>query len=635
MTDHASPAFLAFQTVLLGRYSLQRELGRGGMGIVYLARDVRLDRDVAIKVLPPELGAQPALRERFLREARTSAKLSHPYIVPIYSVEETRDFVYFAMAYVDGETLAQRIATRGPVVPSDATRILREVSWALAYAHAQGVIHRDVKPANILLEHGSGRALVADFGIARLVEGDGYTTGEERLGTPEFMSPEQASGETIDGRSDLYSLGVVGFVALTGQLPFQADTVQGMLAQHITRPAPSLASMAPGVPRALAQAVDRCLAKDPASRFESGEALANALDTSLTKQPDVPVPIRVYLDRRHFFAPFIPMMMGLPVFLSHLVQYLRDPGAWVLYKAVAELGAAGLAVILPVGYLFYRARSLFKLGYGPEDIVLALRTSFDRRREEFLYEYGLVPSARERLARLVAVAGMAITVVGSAAILSGAFGRDAMFRLPWMFLSGYVATIAGLFSQKWARLRSGKGPVWGRIWAGPFGRAVNKLASIGLGPRAIAADRRTELAIAMSAESLYASLPKEARRGIEDLPETLKRLEGNARKIRERLDAIDASIANAQRSPTAAAPAQREALTADLRAAREQAQARLQDVITSMETLRLNLLRLGAGAGSSESLTADLNAARELGDQTDRLLQGRQEVERALRSASS
>ena len=162
----------------------------------------------------------PPLRERFLREARTAARLSQPNIVPIFAVDEAGEFVFYAMAYVQGESLAERLASRqGPMPPAEAARILREVAWALAYAHAQGVVHRDIKPENILLEEGSGRAMVADFGIARLVEASGGTGVGEVLGTPDFMSPEQAAAEPVDGRSDLYALGVVGYNLLTGRLP--------------------------------------------------------------------------------------------------------------------------------------------------------------------------------------------------------------------------------------------------------------------------------------------------------------------------------------------------------------------------------------------------------------------------------
>ena len=155
--------YLALQEALLGRYSLEREIGRGGMGIVYLAHEVALDRPVALKLLPPDFAIQPALRERFLREARTAAKLTHPNVVSIHSVDEVGDFVFFAMAYIDGGTLGERVRGRGPLSSKEAVRMIREVAWALAYAHAEGVIHRDVKPDNILLDGSSGRALVTDL----------------------------------------------------------------------------------------------------------------------------------------------------------------------------------------------------------------------------------------------------------------------------------------------------------------------------------------------------------------------------------------------------------------------------------------------------------------------------------------
>src|SRR5256886_13924782 len=200
---HLAPdrLFLDFQAAVAGRYSLERELGRGGMGVVYLAREVRLDRPVAIKLLPPSKASDPKLRERFLREARTAAKLSHPNIIPIHAVEEIGEFVFFAMAYVEGETLTDRVRNRGPMAPSEASRVLRDVAWALAYAHGQGVVHRDVKPDNILLENG-GRVLVADFGIARAGAGAGALTTGGVGGAPGIMSSQPGPGEPVRARSE-------------------------------------------------------------------------------------------------------------------------------------------------------------------------------------------------------------------------------------------------------------------------------------------------------------------------------------------------------------------------------------------------------------------------------------------------
>ena len=209
MDDQTTHDFIRTQAALAGRYSLQRELGRGGMGVVYLAQEVALERPVALKVLQPHLAMQPALKQRFLNEARTAAKLSHPNILPIFSVDDIDDIVFFVMAFVDGETLGERIRIRGPLPASELARILRDVGWGLAYAHAQGVVHRDVKADNIMIERGSGRALVVDFGIARATSNAGVTSIGEILGTADYMSPEQASGEVVDHRSDIYSLGVV------------------------------------------------------------------------------------------------------------------------------------------------------------------------------------------------------------------------------------------------------------------------------------------------------------------------------------------------------------------------------------------------------------------------------------------
>jgi eukaryotic-like serine/threonine-protein kinase len=254
------------------------ELGRGGMGIVYLAIDVNLDREVAIKVLPAYLTEPSGVRDRFLREARTSAKLSHPNIVPVYRADEKDGVVFFVMRHVDGESLAERLASHGAMPPLEAARMMQQVALALDYAHARGVIHRDIKPENILLERGTNSAVVTDFGIARLMEAAPATATGQVLGTVHYMSPEQVLGERVDGRSDVYSLGVVGFKAVTGQLPFDSRSATAVLVEHVTKEPPKVRSVGPGVPEALAAIIDRCLAKDRAARYQSAGELAAALD---------------------------------------------------------------------------------------------------------------------------------------------------------------------------------------------------------------------------------------------------------------------------------------------------------------------------------------------------------------------
>ena len=264
-------------------YTIEGEIGRGGMGVVYRARDERLQRRVAIKVLPPEFAFQQDIRERFTREAQTAARLSHPHIVPIHSVGEGEGLVYFVMGYVDGESVANRIRRRGQLPVEEARRIMMETADALSAAHALSVIHRDIKPDNILLEGTRGRVMVTDFGIAKALSstsGATLTGIGVAIGTPAFMSPEQAAGERdIDGRSDLYSLGVVTYQMLTGALPFSAPSVAGILMKQITEPAPDLRMKRPDTPEDLAAAVSRCLEKDPENRWASADALRRALES--------------------------------------------------------------------------------------------------------------------------------------------------------------------------------------------------------------------------------------------------------------------------------------------------------------------------------------------------------------------
>ena len=275
--------------VLEAQYDVEKEIGRGGMGIVYKGRDKRLKRPIAIKLLPPELAFRSEIRSRFLREAEMSAQLSHPHIVPIYSVDEREGLVYFVMAFIEGENLGTRIATHGPLPPDEARRILIEVGEALAYAHSQNTVHRDIKPDNILIDALTGRTMVTDFGIARAVSEGAeakLTATGIAIGTPAFMSPEQSAGDRdIDGRTDLYSLGVVAYQMLCGDLPFNATSTPALLVKHLSeRPRPI--EQRANVPPDLARAVMLCLEKNPDDRFPGAREFVRALETG--QVPNLP-----------------------------------------------------------------------------------------------------------------------------------------------------------------------------------------------------------------------------------------------------------------------------------------------------------------------------------------------------------
>ncbi len=262
-----------------GQYQVVRELGRGGMGIVFLARDIALHRTVAIKVLRHEFVDSEDHRERFRREARLTARLNHPGIVPVYTLGEHHELVYIVMQYVHGSSLADRLRT-GTKFPADqAAQVLYDLAETLHYAHREGMLHRDLKAENVLLDQSTGHARLTDFGIARLR--DASPDEWERahaFGTPHYMSPEQAAGEAdLDGRSDVYSLGVLGYLMLSGRLPFHGSSFTALAAQHIVRAPAPLRELAPDSPEALVEAVERCLAKEREDRWKTAGEFADAL----------------------------------------------------------------------------------------------------------------------------------------------------------------------------------------------------------------------------------------------------------------------------------------------------------------------------------------------------------------------
>ena len=278
-----------FQRALADRYQIERELGAGGMATVYLARDLKHQREIAIKVLRPELAAAIG-PERFLREITTTANLRDPHILPVYDSGEAGGFLYYVMPLVEGESLRMRL-TRETQLPIDAALgITREVAQGLGYAHRKGVIHRDIKPENILLE--AGHAVIADFGIAKALSASGeaaLTQTGVTLGTPQYLSPEQATAESnLDGRSDLYSLACVLYEMLGGQPPFTGPTVQSLVHQHVMVPAPPVSNLRPGIPLPIVTALQRALAKAAADRYQPIEQFVEALELKPPAPPERP-----------------------------------------------------------------------------------------------------------------------------------------------------------------------------------------------------------------------------------------------------------------------------------------------------------------------------------------------------------
>ncbi|MBI3569479.1 MAG: serine/threonine protein kinase [Gemmatimonadetes bacterium] len=621
--------FIEFQRAVAGRYSLERELGRGGMGIVYLAREVRLARLVAIKVLPRVLAAaKPELRERFVREAQTAAQLSHPHIVPIHHVDEAGEFVFFVMTFIDGETLGERLRARGPMKPADAIRMLREVGWALAYAHLRGIVHRDVKPDNILLERESGRALVSDFGIAGAADTPSTADGGYVRGTVQYLSPEQAAGEPVDGRSDLYSLGVVGYYAFSGRLPFDEPTATATMVAHLSKRPPALAKAAPGVPRAAAEAVERCLEKQPARRWDSGEQFAAALTASEQVARDIPAPIRVWLTNGNRLRG---VRLAITAYFSMMFVAASSVSTGFL------IGIPALALGLGLVPELIGLRRLLRLGYRLEDVHTALAWHAERRAEEWLYESQMHVSTRSAL--IVAAVGAATAAV------AWAFGGHGVSDVRWFtvqFLGIGAAATGGMIAavnQVRARIARSLGARELRFWRGAWGARFARLAGLGLkrGANAVALPQHTEVALGRATDALFESLPKALRKELREVPATVKRLEADAKALRERLDVLDDAIATALRvaddggdptSPSIGRSAGRDA--EQLRARRDDAAERLSVTVTALENIRLGLLRLQLGTAPATSVTEAIQSASRIGEEIDLHIAADDEIAQAL-----
>lgn len=261
----------------IGRYEVKSELGRGGMATVYRAFDPNFDREVAIKVLPREMLHDPQFRSRFEREIKMIASLEHPSIVPVYDTGEFNEQPYFVMRFMNGGSLSD-VIEKGGISIQDTAKIVEKVAQGLAYAHRKGVIHRDLKPDNILFDE-NGEPFISDFGVAKLTESTSNLTGSGVIGTPAYMSPEQAQGVEIDQRSDVYGLGVIVYQMLSGHQPYSADTPMGVVVKHITEPVPEILKVLPDLPPEVDAVIKTAMAKDKNQRYENTIELAKAMNT--------------------------------------------------------------------------------------------------------------------------------------------------------------------------------------------------------------------------------------------------------------------------------------------------------------------------------------------------------------------
>ena len=388
------------------RYTIERELGRGGMGVVYLARDIQLDRLVALKVLPQEFAVQPMHCEIafFAKRQLAAAGFSHPNIVPVYAVEETEDLLAYAMGLVEGESLVERVRRAGPLPVAEIVKLMQDVGYALAYAHGRGVVHRDIKPDNIMIERALGRALVMDFGIARTASAKtaanaGLTRVGEVVGTPEYMSPEQATGDEIDGRSDLYSLGLTIHFAALAKTAMEAESTQRVLAKQLTVSLPPIRESRADLPEALAAAIDQTLRKDPAERFESAAAMVDALNVAQLAAPEIPLPIRLFAQE----AGTLSLIgVGISLLIFFLLQVSNKQSDDLL------LVAALLTVVLMtrVAQTFGEAKRLSLAGFSPSDIrrgLLRVVNEREQRRNELKKDTVFLKDRRRTMRNAIAL----------------------------------------------------------------------------------------------------------------------------------------------------------------------------------------------------------------------------------------
>jgi serine/threonine-protein kinase len=606
-------------------YELDCEIGRGGMGVVYRAKDRRLKRTVAIKVLPPELAFRSEIKTRFLREAETAAQLNHPNIVDIYAVDEAEGTVYFVMAYITGDNLAKRLHDHGQLSVEETRRTLRDVADALAYAHERGVVHRDIKPDNILIDAGSGRPMVTDFGIARAIsEGDSRLTATGiAIGTPTYMSPEQAAGErAIDGRSDLYSLGILGYQMLNGQPPFLANSTPAILVKHISeRPFP-IDQRRPDVPQDLARVIMMLLEKDPANRFPSAQAVVAALDTGKvperTSTQSAPVPESrtsnsfVNADI-NFPNRASGSMVGVPetrgptsaewrrwevkevvAFRRKLAPYLFVNGVIVIASIVGDSDFFGITVLWSI-YLAFKYAKLWADGYDWRDVFRQPRERdlIDVVEDALAYVRGMFDRNQRQVMREERRARLSRTSEPGLPRLSASLSGDDVVR------------VAGNYGDHIRRAEADRDEVLRLLERMPAGER-SRIPDVGRSADTLA-EKVKSLAVVL------ADLDRGVSAGGSDMIEAeIQKLEGAA-------NPLDESGSDERVKRLAFLKRQRRAL-ADVSNRRATVAAKLETCVAALQSIKLDLIRLNAGSQTPQHITSLAMDALNLADSVDAAL---------------
>jgi len=428
---------------------------------------------------------------------------------------------------------------------------------------------------------------------------------------------------------------------LSGKLPFEAEKATEVLAKQITQAAASVCTVAP-VPRKLAAAIDRCLAKDPGERFQKSEELAEQFALALEQRRELPVGLRVFVKRNARLGGVggLVYLISLPFIISIMASLFPQSAAAVAWWTFV----AGVTAV-PFAILVGRAARFLTSGFGPAELGVAFRTELEQTREERLFEYGRGPSAYERIMRLLGVGGLGLAAV-SAIILATTPERviyEVYGVLLWEIFGWSLGS--GLLTGFLALLRLNRRVdldtrIWSWVWQGPIGRTMFTIARWFVPRKSLpppATHRPTELSLGMAAEQLFQSLPKETRQQLRDLPDVVHRLERDAQRMRARLDELQDALGDAGARPAPASgvdrsplESRRDRIAADLRRERDQVQQRLADAVAALETIRLNLLKLHAGTSDVRSVTTDLGLAREVAREVDLLLAARKEVDAAL-----